>query len=85
MVGNSGSLSLKLVEKLVNDRSGKVQKIIGLQIELSLRETKQLVQDLEETDREGTRIQSIILHHYTQAIYFLRLNNFTSCVFPSSL
>lgn len=70
------------MEKLESVRSGRVQKSLRLQIKLWLRETKPLALDLEETDEKGTRIQSIILHHYAQAIFFLRLNNLTSYGFP---
>lgn len=76
------------MEKLESVRSGRVQKSLGLQIKLRLSETKQLALDLEETDEKGTRIQSIILHHYTQAIFFLRLNNLTSygvSLFPTPI
>lgn len=67
-------------------KNQKMSDLEGFRIKLRLRETKQLAQDLEETDEEGTRIQSIILHHSTQAaIFFLRLNNLTSCGFPTSL
>lgn len=44
-----------LVEKIENVRLGRVQENLGLQIKLKLRETKQLTQDLEEADKEGTR------------------------------
>lgn len=62
--GEQGTLSPKLVGKLENVRYGRVQETLGLKIKLKLRGTKQLTQDLEEMDEEGTRIQSIMLHHY---------------------